>query len=182
MLSLSQKAPLEQLCNIIQHDKLLSMVAILKPGAHGLCKTPKPLVEIPGPEGWELTTEPNTVSALESRGHSARVDYFHSRRNVCQHSAFCSGASRARYLLSVDWMREVRSKQQILGSQRQAGWEQGREKSCQGTVEESFDSCDVFAIFLQSSACGLQASYFHIFLINKKWSEIMRMKNLEEVI
>lgn len=142
---------------MIQHDKLSSTMATLKPGACGLCKTPKTLVEIPGPEGWRFTAEPNTVSDLESRDRSAWVGYFHSRRNVCQHSTFCSGASWARYLLSVDWMREVRSKTANSWQTKTGRQQRGREKSCQGTVEESFDSCDIFAIFLQSLACWLQA-------------------------
>lgn len=136
------------------------MVATLKPGACGLCKTPKPLAKIPKPEGWRTHHWTQYSLSPGEQRPLWTVGYFHSRWNVCQHSAFFSGASWARYLLSMDWMREVRSKQQILGSQRQAGWERGREKSCQGTVEESFDSCNVFAIFLQSSACCLQASYF----------------------
>lgn len=134
MLSLSQKAAWEKLCNVIQHDKLSSTVAALKPGACGLCKTPKPLAEIPRPEAEDFTTKLNLFLALESRGHSPRVSYFHSRQNVCPHSAFCSGDSWARYLLSVDWMREVRSKQQILGSQRQAGSREEGGKAVRGLL------------------------------------------------
>lgn len=80
MLSLSQKAAWEKLCNVIQHDKLSSTVAALKPGACGLCKTPKPLAEIPRPEAEDFTTKLNLFLALESRGHSPRVSYFHSRQ------------------------------------------------------------------------------------------------------
>lgn len=132
MLSLSQKAALEWLCYVTQHDKLSSRVAAFQPGAHSLCKTPKPLAEMPGLEAEDFTPEPSLFSAPESRGRSPRATYFHSRRNAFPHSAFCAGESWARYLLSVDWMREVRSKQRLLGSRRQTGSREGGEKLSRG--------------------------------------------------
>ena len=132
-------------------------MATLKPTACGLCKTPKPLAESQDQKAEEFPTHPS-FSPGEQR--PLCIDRLFLFIEKCSPMfTFCARACWACYLLSVDWMREVRSKQQILGSSRQAG-NRGKQKSCQETVVESFDSWDVFVIFLRSLAFCLQAWYF----------------------
>lgn len=61
-------------------------------------------------------------------------------------------------LTSQCGLDEGSEKQTANSWQPETGRQQrGREKSCQGTLGESLDSCAVFVIFIQSSACCLQA-------------------------
>ena len=114
----------------------------------------------PRTRGWRICHQTQSVLSPGEQRPLYTSKLFSFKAEMCAHIrlSVLEIAGHVIFSVWIGWGKWEANNKFLAAKGRQATERKGEKLS--GAVEESFDSCDIFAIFLQFSECCLQAWYF----------------------